>query len=150
MAKQAEQAFPQIDFMIQKVFTVDASFEAPNAPEIFKNTWEPEANVDLNTDNKILEDGNHLVDLTITVTAKNKKDTAFVVEVKQSGIFSIKGAEENQLAQILGAYCPGTLFPYAREAIAGLISRGGFPQLTLAPINFDALFAQQTQQAQKA
>ena len=142
----AQQHFPQIDFIIQKVFTADASFEAPDTPATFKNTWEPEANIELNTDNQKLDDGNYLVNLMITVTAKNQKDTAFIAEVKQSGIFGIKGAETPQLNQILGAYCPGTLFPYAREAIAGLVSRGGFPQLNLAPINFEALYAQQAAQ----
>ena len=148
MAGQTQQEFPQIDFIIQKVFTADASFEAPNVPAIFKNTWEPEANIELNTDNQKLEDGNYAVNLIITVTAKNQQETAFVAEVKQAGIFSINGADEAQLAQILGAYCPGTLFPYAREAIASLVSRGGFPQLSLAPINFEALFAEQAQQKQ--
>lgn len=147
MAEQAQQNFPQIDFIIQKIFTADASFEAPGTPAAFKNNWEPEANIELNTDNSKLDDGNHLVNLMITVTAKNKDETAFVVEVKQTGIFGIQGADQNQLGQILGAYCPSTLFPYAREAIAGLVARGGFPQLNLAPINFDALYAQRLQNA---
>ena len=47
----------------------------------------------------------------------------------------------------MGIYCPNILFPYAREAVTDLVSRGSLPQLVLAPINFEALYAQQ--QAQK-
>ena len=55
---------------------------------------------------------------------------------------------EDQIGQILGAYCPNVLFPYAREAVSSLVNRGTFPQLNLAPVNFDALFAQYVQQRQ--
>ncbi len=47
---------------------------------------------------------------------------------------------------MLGAFCPNVLFPYAREAVSNLVNRGTFPQLNLAPVNFDALFAQYMQQ----
>lgn len=147
---QAQATTNQIDFVIQKIFTADASFEAPNAPNIFKNEWKPEANIDLNTSNSKLEDNNHMVNLTITVTAKNQDETAFVAEVKQAGVFTIAGAEEAQMGHILNAYCPSVLFPYASELVASMVSRGGFPQLTLAPVNFDALYAQQLQQQQTA
>ncbi len=46
----------------------------------------------------------------------------------------------------LGAYCPNILFPYARECITSQVSRGTFPQLNLAPVNFDALFMNYLQQ----
>jgi preprotein translocase subunit SecB len=47
---------------------------------------------------------------------------------------------------MLGAFCPETLFPFAREAISDLVVKGGFPQLLLAPVNFNALYAQHMQQ----
>jgi preprotein translocase subunit SecB len=49
---------------------------------------------------------------------------------------------------MLGAFCPTTLFPYAKETIDSLINRGGFPQINLAPINFDALYMQRLAQHQ--
>ncbi len=38
------------------------------------------------------------------------------------------------------------LFPYARESIASLIQKAGFPEFVLQPINFDALYTQAQQQ----
>ncbi len=145
--ESAEQA-PQIDFIIQKVYMKDMSFEAPNSPEIFKGEWTPDANIDLNTQTEKLDENIFEVNLTVTVTAKSKDQTAFLVEVKQTGIFTVAGAEEQQLEHILGSYCPGILFPYAREAIASFVFRGGFPELNMAPINFDALYAQSQAQQQ--
>jgi preprotein translocase subunit SecB len=86
--------------------------------------------------------------LSLTVTAKNGDETAFLCEVQQAGIFAINGLTEQQLAHSLGAYCPNILFPYAREAVGSLVGRGTFPQLNLAPVNFDALFAQYVNQRQ--
>ena len=43
---------------------------------------------------------------------------------------------------MLGSYCPNILFPYLREVISDLVIRAGFPQLALAPVNFDALYTQ--------
>ncbi|WP_337235991.1 protein-export chaperone SecB, partial [Vibrio cholerae] len=78
--------------------------------------------------------------LRVTVTATMDNETAFLCEVQQAGIFTVEGIEGTQLAHCLGAYCPNVLFPYARECITNLVSRGTFPQLNLAPVNFDALF----------
>jgi len=144
-AKQDTQTPPQIDFLIQKIFISDASFETPSAPEVFKTEWKPDINVELDSGYKKLKDDQHVIDLTVTVTAKNQNKIAFVAEVKQSGIFTIKGADKAQLDHIIGAYCPDTLFPYARESISGMMSRGGFPPVTLNPINFDAVYAQKVE-----
>ena len=137
----------QANFVIQKIFTESVSFEAPGTPLTFQGEWKPEANIDLHTQHKKLENSLYLVTLSVTVTVKNIQKTAFLVEVKQSGIFTIEGLEDN-LPSILGSYCPATLFPYAREAISSMISKGGFPEINIAPINFDALYAQ-TQQSKE-
>jgi len=142
----------QQQFAIQKIYLKDASFESPNSPEIFQDAdWKPEINVQLNTEGKTLAEGVHEVTLTVTVTAKKADKTAFLVEVKQSGVFQLVGFEQEQLGGMLGAYCPEVLFPFAREAISDLVSKGGFPQLLLSPVNFNALYMQhQQQQAQQA
>jgi preprotein translocase subunit SecB len=146
----ANAELPQANFMIQKIFIRDTSFESPQAPLIFKNKWQPEANIEINTDANKVDEDLYEVTLTVTVTAKTEGQTAFLVEVKQSGIFTINGIPENQMGHLLGSFCPSILFPYAREAIGNLVSRGGFPELSLAPINFDMLYAQQqAQQAQQ-
>jgi len=86
----------------------------------------------------------------ITITVKSKEETAFLVEVTQAGVFKITGYPAEQLNHLLASYCPSNLFPYAREAIASLISKGSFPEMHLSPINFDALYAQRMEEEQKA
>ncbi|NIF24123.1 protein-export chaperone SecB [Candidatus Pantoea multigeneris] len=140
----------EMQFQIQRVYTKDISFEAPNAPQVFQKEWEPEVKLDLDTASSQLADDVFEVVLRVTVTASVGEDTAFLCEVQQAGIFSISGIEGNQMAHCLGAYCPNILFPYARECITSLVSRGTFPQLNLAPVNFDALFMNYLQQQQGA
>jgi preprotein translocase subunit SecB len=132
----------QVEFTIQKLYVKDVSFEAPNSPEVFLKEWKPDTNVQLNTEARQVDQGVHEVVLTVTITTKSQDKTAYLVEVKQAGVFSAKGFGQEQLGQLLGSYCPNLLFPYVREAISALVIKGGFPDMPLAPINFDALYAQ--------
>lgn len=152
MSEQANQAQPnnETQFMIQRIYVKDLSFETPNTPAVFQQEWEPELTLDLNTTVNKLEETVFEVVLTVTATVANKKATAFLVEVRQAGIFTIQGAPENQLDHLLNSFCPNILFPYAREAITSQVIAGSFPQLVLAPINFDALYMQQLAEKQKA
>ena len=134
-------------FGIQRIFTKDVSFESPNVPEVFRQAWKPQINMDLNTSSKKIADDVYEVILTLTVTAKNEDKTAFLAEIHQGGIFKIEGLEGPALHQTLGAFCPNLLFPYAREAIDALVVKGSFPALMLAPVNFEAIYAQSLQQA---
>ena len=141
----------QQQFAIQKIYLKDVSFESPNSPQAFTNgDWQPQINVQINSSHQAVTDDTFEVQLSVTVTAKHDENTAFLAEVKQAGIFSISGFPQENLAGMLGAYCPETLFPYAREAVSELISKGGFPQLLLAPVNFNALYSQQMQQQAEA
>ena len=140
-AAQEEQV--QQQFTMQRIYAKDVSFESPASPDIFRQNWQPNVNVDLNTrSSKADETGNHEVILTITVTAKMEDKSAFLVEIQQAGIFFAAGIEEDSLKQILATVAPNILFPYAREAIDALVVKGGFPPLMLAPVNFDALYQQ--------
>lgn len=130
-------------FEIQKVFIKDASFEAPNSPDIFREKWQPKTDVHLAAQNVKISDELYEVTLNVTVTSKQNERTAFLVEIKQSGVFLIKNFPEEQLSHLIGSYCPHTLFPFAREAVSDLITKGGFPPLLLSPVNFDALYQQQ-------
>lgn len=136
-------------FALQKVYLKDISFETPSSPSIFTEKWEPEVNIELQTSGATLNDGVREVVLTVTVTAKLGDKVAYLVEVHQAGVFTVLGFGEDELRHMLGSYCPNILFPYAREAISDLVAKGGFPQLLLAPVNFDALFAQHVQQAER-
>ena len=148
---KAEGRAQEQQFSIQKLYLKDVSFESPNSPTVFTDgEWQPEVNIQLNSSNKSIGQDTYEVDLKITVTAKQNKKTAFLVELTQSGIFTVAGFEQDNLRGMLGAFCPETLFPFAREAIAELVSKGGFPPLLLAPVNFNALYMQQAQQQQAA
>ena len=138
-------------FAIQKIYLKDVSFESPNSPQAFTNgEWQPQINVQINSSNQTIADDTYEVVLEITVTAKQEEKTAFLAEIKQAGIFTIAGFPQENLGGMVGAFCPETLFPFAREAISELVSKGGFPQLLLAPVNFNALYAQQQQAAAQA
>ncbi|MCU0832863.1 MAG: protein-export chaperone SecB [Chromatiaceae bacterium] len=140
-----EQVQGERQFAIQRIYVKDISFESPNAPAIFRGEWRPQHDLNLNTKvNRLAEDAFE-VELSVTVTAKTGEQTAFIVEVHQAGFFGVKGFTEQELGPLLGAYCPNLLFPYAREAVSDLVTKGGFPQLVLQPVNFDALFAQHQQ-----
>jgi preprotein translocase subunit SecB len=103
-------------------------------------------NLDLNTNAESIEENSYEVVLTITATVKNSDKTAYLIEVQQAGIFHIAGFEKKDLGSMLGSFCPNILFPYAREVVSDVVTRGGFPQMLLAPINFDALYEQHLQQ----
>lgn len=138
----SEQQNPmeQGKFALQRIYVKDLSFESPNAPQCFRDEWKPEIKLDLNTENTKLDDKNIEVILHVTVTVKNRDKTAFLVDVQQAGLFYVEGFGQQQMQALLGSYCPNVLFPYVRETVSDLVGRGGFPQLLLAPVNFDALF----------
>ncbi len=137
-------------FAIQKIYTKDLSFETPNSPKIFTEKWEPAVEFNLASHVEALENSFFEINLTITITVKNQDTVAYLVEVNQAGIFALGGFTDQEMGPMVGSFCPNILFPYAREVVSDLIVRGGFPQLLLAPVNFDALYAQHLQQAQQA
>lgn len=145
--KAAEQ--PQQSLHIMKVYVKDVSFEAPSAPAAFRGEWRPEVNVELGSASRRLDENNYEVELTSTVTVKNAENTAYVCEVKQAGVFRVTGFGDRDVHTVLGAYCPAQLFPFLREAVSDLVVKGGFPQLLLAPVNFEALYLQQQQKRQQ-
>ncbi len=140
------QAPNDAQFLVQKVYVKDISFETPNTPEIFKMEWKPE--VDMNMSNKATPIGDDHFDvvLTVTLTVKIGDKTAYLIEVNQAGIFLIKNLPDDVVDRMLSIVCANILFPFVREAVSDVVTRGGFPQLLLAPVNFDALYEQQKQE----
>ncbi|MBB1486691.1 protein-export chaperone SecB [Oceanospirillum sp. D5] len=147
MIMAEEQNQPQ--FALQRIYVKDLSFEAPNSPFVFQEDWTPRVNLDLNSNSQQVAENMYEVVVHLTVTVSNGEGddakTSFLVEVQQAGLFHIDGLEDAQLHHTLGAFCPNVLFPYAREAIDSLVTRGSFPALMLAPVNFDALYAEAMQ-----
>ena len=148
-AANNEQPPVQAGFAIQKVYLKDISFETPSGLEAFTKTWKPNVQQDLNIQVTPIEESLYEVVLLLTITARIDNKVVFLVEVKQAGLFAINGIEGIQLSHAINTLCPQILFPYARETIDSLLTRGGFPPLMLAPINFDAVFAQAVMMAQK-
>jgi len=143
MAEQDKQ------ISIQKIYTKDFSFESPQAPLVFTKTdWEPKTNLNIRSSHNDLGENNHDVVLTLTVDTKHEDKTLFLVELHQAGIFNVTGYAGDELEAILGSFCPNTLFPYARETIANMVTKGGFPEFLLQPINFDSLFTQSKKMAE--
>jgi preprotein translocase subunit SecB len=137
-------------FVIQKIYIKDVSFETPNSPVIFTQKWEPKIEFNLASNAQALENGLFEVSLTVTATVKLEDKTAYLAEVTQAGVFTVTGFEEQEVGPMIGSYCPTILFPFAREAVSDLVVKGGFPPLLLAPVNFDALYLQHVQQQQNA
>jgi len=138
-------------FIIERIYVKDISFEAPNSPAVFTDEWEPDTNLNLKTTVNPLGEDHYEVELLVTVEVRTKNEkTAFLVEVTQAGAFLIKGYPNDQLNHLLASFCPSNLFPYAREVISNLVSKGSFPEMHLSPINFDALYAQNLEQQEAA
>jgi preprotein translocase subunit SecB len=140
---------PENQFRILRVYLKDLSFEAPLGVQGFAQNSQPNIEQELNTQITRVDENNHEVVLLLTVSAKVDGRTIFLVEVKQAGLFLIKGFEGMQLSQMLNTTCAQILFPYAREAVDSMLTRGTFPPLMMPPINFDAVFAQAVAQAKQ-
>jgi preprotein translocase subunit SecB len=132
-----EQNLPQL--ALERIYVKDMSLEVPGA-DVFTREWQPELDINLSSAAEKLDDDHYQVILTVNVTANNGGETAFIVEVHQAGIFMLQNIPEEQLGAIVGAYCPNVLFPYAREVVSDIVTRGSFPQLLLAPVNFDQAY----------
>jgi preprotein translocase subunit SecB len=147
---QNEAAQPaQANFALQRIYVKDISFESPNSPAVFQKQWKPEVKMDLNTKNTKIGENHFEVVVCVTLTVSVDGMTAYIVEVQQAGIFVVQGLEGGHLAQALNAFCPNLLFPYLRETIDTVVLKGSFPAMMLAPVNFDAIFAQAVMQKQK-
>ncbi|MCD6048420.1 MAG: protein-export chaperone SecB [Gammaproteobacteria bacterium] len=146
MTAQEQNHNPESVFSIQRVYLKDCSFEVPHSPEIFRIEWQPNVEFELQILTQALADDVFEVIVAGTVTATVDKKVAFLAEVKQAGIFTLKNIPEEQMPLLLNIVCPNILFPYFRETVSSLTARGTFPQLTLDPINFEALYQQRLAQ----
>lgn len=145
--EQNQENQPQ--FALQRIYIKDLSFESPNSPKVFQEQWKPQVNLDLNTSHTQISENQYEVVLSLTLTAKAEEQVAYIVEIQQAGVFMVKNIEGAQLGQMLGAYCPNVLFPYARESIDNIVNKGSFPALMLAPVNFDAIYQQALKRKQE-
>jgi preprotein translocase subunit SecB len=136
----ADTAPTSTTLALQSVYLKDCSFESPQGPR-GNGEWNPQISLDLNTTVQPIAGDIREVLLTITVSAKQADQTLFLVEVKQAGAFLMQNLSADEFKRAIGSICPNVLFPYARAVVSQLVSQGGFPQLLLPPVNFDALYA---------
>ena len=129
---------------VKHIYIKDASFESPHTPKILELQWNPNVDINLHSIHAKIEDEDNLYEsiLQITVTAKHEETTIFMAEVEQAGVFQISEISGEELNKALQVECPNILFPYVREAISSMVTKGGFPQLLLAPINFESIYIQ--------
>jgi preprotein translocase subunit SecB len=146
MADEQPTSATQQQLVLQKIYVKDLSWESPKAPHVFTSNVQPQTQVNIRSGSIDVAANTQEVTLTLTIEAKDNDATLFLVEVAQSGVFFIQGYTPEEKAVLLGSFCPSTLYPFAREAVADLVSRGGFPPLLLQPINFDALYQQAVQE----
>ena len=147
-----EKAAAEKRLSIIKIYVKDFSFESPQTPGVFRTEeWSPQTNLNLRSSHTPVDGQFHEVVLTITIEAKAKGEekTLFLVELQQAGLFDISGYDEQEFGALVGSFCPNILFPYARETLASMIQKGGFPEFVLQPLNFDALYMQSLQQKQQ-
>jgi preprotein translocase subunit SecB len=155
MSEEQQAQMPA--FHIEKIYVKDLSVEVPGAPQIFLEREAPQIDVQLNHRSEQVDGTVYHSTLTLTVTAKLKDKTMFLVEVQQGGIFRIQNVPQENLSAVLEVGCPNILFPYAREVVSDVTVRAGFPPMLLNPVNFEAMYMQkmqlqqqQQQQQQKA
>lgn len=139
----------QAEFGIKGIYIRDLSYEAPHTPEAESKDWKPEVKFELNTQARKLDGDDFEVILKITVTVKHDKKVCFLAEVQQGGAFTLRGFNDQQRGHMLGSFCPNILYPYARELVSNLASRGGYPPLYLSPVNFDALYMEHMNRMQQ-
>ena len=144
-----DSAAPTTTLALQGVYLKDCSFESPQGPR-GNGEWNPQISLDLNTAVQPIAGDLREVLLTVTVAAKQGEQTLFLVEVKQAGAFLMQNLSEEEDKRAIGSICPNVLFPYARAVVSQLVSQGGFPQLLLPPVNFDALYAAGAQNSNDA
>jgi preprotein translocase subunit SecB len=145
MADEQPNPAPQKQLLLQKIYIKDLSFESPKAPMVFTTNVSPQTQLNVRSSAQEVAPDTTEVTLTITVEAKDKDTTLFLAEVAQAGIFLVQGYTPDERSILIGSFCPNTLYPFAREAISELVTKGGFPPLLLQPLNFDAIYAQAVQ-----
>ncbi len=141
---------PTGQLAIQRIYVKDVSFEAPNSPAVFTEQLNPAVDIHFANATSNVAENVHEVVLTVTVNVKQDEKSIYLVEVQQAGLFNITGFAAEHLGAILATACPNILFPYAREVVSDIVTKGGFPQLLLAPVNFEMLYAQEIQRRQQA
>ena len=129
----------QVEIGIARLYVKDLSFESPAAPGVFTKNFQPEIKVRVGVKPQRIEENLFEVCLELHIEGRSGDMVGFIVEIEHAGLFEIRNAPEAQLDSILTVFCPATIFPYARQAIDNAMIQGGFPPLTMSPLDFESL-----------
>jgi preprotein translocase subunit SecB len=158
-----QQQAPPLVVNIQ--YIKDLSFEVPSAPQVFTQLrTQPQVNINLDVQARRIQDGQNVFEVAIIIRAEGREAvaqpangqpaaspmTVFVAELTYAGVFTLSGLPENAVEPVLLVECPRLLFPFARNILADMTRDGGFPPVTLQPIDFVALWQARRAQVQAA
>jgi preprotein translocase subunit SecB len=130
-------------FQIQRIYLKDLSLEQPNSPAIFLEQQQPQVDINIGVGAETIGKDSYEVVVRVTVTTKVGEKTLFLLEAKQAGIFEIRNVPQDQMQPIISIACPGIVYPYLRAIVSDICTRAGFPPVTLAEINFQAMYESQ-------
>jgi preprotein translocase subunit SecB len=132
---------PSIQFVSQ--YVKDLSFENPHAPESLVSGWPtPETAVQVSLAQQHLKDNAYECSVRFRIEAKNKADNrmAFIIDLHYGALVALHNIPKENIQAVMMVEVPKLLFPFAREIIADLTARGGYPPLYLTPISFEAIY----------
>jgi preprotein translocase subunit SecB len=146
MTETNEEGSTQVrpEFRMQKMYIKDLSFENPYAPEVFitPQKTEPKVELNLNMNNKKVDDDHYEVSLQITakVISQDEEKAMFVLEIEHAAVFLLRNIPTEHLEMVLKVDCPTLLFPFTRQIVSQVSIDGGFTAFLMEPINFMGLF----------
>ena len=144
---QPPGAPPAAQVRVVGQYIKDLSFEAPKGPFMPAQTQQdPKISLNLSTMSSNIGQDAHEVVLSVTLEAKNGDVAVYLAEVKQAGVFVVRGFGVEETRRILGSFAPNILFPYIRQTVSDVVVKGGFPPFLLPHVNFDALFERSLQE----
>lgn len=145
---EQQSAAPANTFQLERCYMKDASLEMPHAPELFVTPLQQQPTVDMQFEVSIkkLDDAHREVTVRATVTIKADQNVLLLAEVKQAGIFQIRGFNDEQMAHIGNVICPTIVYPYLRANVADLITRTTMAPVNLPEMNFEMLYQQRLAQ----
>ncbi len=138
-------------FQIQQLYVKHQRFDAPNIPTVFnKDNWDPKMHFEIQANPRSIKGNLYEVVLQVKIKADSGEQRAFDCEIQQAALFEVEGFSEDEQKFLLSGACPNVLYPYARKVITDLVIAGGFPPVTLAPMNFEAIYMQEHQKQMNA
>lgn len=135
-------------FSVHGQYIKDFSFENPNAPFSFQIQEEPTFDVSIDLAIRPLE--NNFYELVLSILVKAKLETQegalYIVSLDFGGLFNVEAESKEEVEKILLVHCASMLYPYARRVVSDAIRDGGYPPLSLNPVDFMSLYIEKQQQ----